>query len=320
MYGKLQESELPEITAFICISYWGQYPVCFTTRAPLRLTIRSGRSLMAARSQVFFFLSSLWAHQLTLESCSHWWLWHPRLLSRKYSISRGQHEICVLEWFPVVQSLEDAYPVWVSGDCCHLRRAHVKAPVTDSSFWVVSKAAARSADFISFLFSHWRLLFMEEPREWLLVCAGPLLHPEWAWEEPGDLADPHPGEWQGGQALWIPVWWPTLPREEADSMCGLHAHQGTLLLKIIHSRGAFQLRSYGSFVDESENFFVMLLKDPEILKAFNFRKIIDSTGKKLSGAVLWSLTFQRLFFYIVIHLMTFSLKIRFVCLSPCCCT
>ena len=71
MYGKLQESELPEITAFICISYWGQYPVCFTTRAPLRLTIRSGRSLMAARSQVFFFLSSLWAHQLTLESCSH---------------------------------------------------------------------------------------------------------------------------------------------------------------------------------------------------------------------------------------------------------
>lgn len=103
-------------------------------------------------------------------------------------------------------------------------------------------------------------------------------------------------------------------------MCGLHAHQGTLLLKIIHSRGAFQLRSYGSFVDESEIFFVMLLKDPEILKAFNFRKIIDSTGKKLSGAVLWSLTFQRLFFYIVIHLMTFSLKIRFVCLSPCCCT
>ena len=82
------------------------------------------------------------------------------------------------------------------------------------------------------LFHSSRLLFMEEPREWLLVCAGLLLHPEWAWEEPGDLADPHQGEWQGGQALWIPVWWPTLPREEADPMCGLHAHQGTLLLKI----------------------------------------------------------------------------------------
>ena len=63
----------------------------------------------------------------------------------------------------------------------------------------------------------------------------------------------------------------------------------------------------------------MLLKDPEILKDFNFRKIIDSMGKKLSGAVLRSLNFQRLFFfYIVIHLMTFSLKIHFVCLSPCC--
>lgn len=57
-----------------------------------------------------------------------------------------------------------------------------------------------------------------------------------------------------------------------------------------------QLRSYGSFVDESEIFFVMLLKDPEILKDFNFRKIIDSMGKKLSGAVLRSLNFQRLFF------------------------
>ena len=81
MYGKRQESELPEITAFICINYWGQYPVFFTTWAPLRLTIGSGCSLPAAGSQVFFsFLSALWAHQLTLESCSHWWLWHPRLL------------------------------------------------------------------------------------------------------------------------------------------------------------------------------------------------------------------------------------------------
>lgn len=72
MYGKMQKSELPEITAFICINYWGQYPVFFTTRAPLGLTIGSGRSLMAASSQVFFsFLSALCAHQLTLESCSH---------------------------------------------------------------------------------------------------------------------------------------------------------------------------------------------------------------------------------------------------------
>lgn len=35
---------------------------------------------------------------------------------------------------------------------------------------------------------------MEEPREWLLVCAGPLLHPERAREELGDLADSHQGE------------------------------------------------------------------------------------------------------------------------------
>ena len=234
MYGKMWESELPEITPFICINYWGQYPVFFTTWAPLRLTIGSGCSLMAARSQVSFsFLSALRAHQLTLEDCSHWWLWHPCLLmwQEMFHFSGTTWDLC-FRMVPVVQSSEDTYPILVSGDCCHFRRARVKAPVTDSSFWVVSKAAAGSADFISFLFSCWRLLFMEEPREWLLVCAGPLLHPEWAREEPGDLADPHQGEWQGGQALWIPIWWPTLPREEADPMCGLHAHQGTLLLKI----------------------------------------------------------------------------------------
>lgn len=95
----------------------------------------------------------------------------------------------------------------------------------------MSGAAAGSADCVSFL-SHWRLLLMEEPGEWLLVRAGPLLHPERAREKPGDLADPHQGEWPGGQALWIPVWRPSVPREEADPLCGFHAHQGTLLLKM----------------------------------------------------------------------------------------
>lgn len=64
----------------------------------------------------------------------------------------------------------------------------------------------------------------------LLVCAGPLRHPERAREKPGPLADPDQGELQGGQELRVSVQRPAIPREEADPVCGLHAHQGPLLL------------------------------------------------------------------------------------------
>lgn len=146
---------------------------------------------MAASSQVFFsFLSAFvltsshWRAAVT-DDCDILVYWAGNI-----PFLGDNMRFVFLEWFPVVQSLEGHISVWGSGDCCHLRRAHVEAPVTDSSCWVVSKAA-RSADFITFLFSHWRLCIHGRPREWLLVCAGPLLHPEWAWEEPGDLADPH---------------------------------------------------------------------------------------------------------------------------------
>lgn len=316
MYGKMQKSELPGKSLLSYASTTGASILCFSQpRAPWGSPWEWPWVwwLLAHRYSSPSW-SALCAHQLTLESCSHWWLWHPRLLSRKYSISRGQHEICVLEWF-LVQSLEDTYQYGGSGDCCHLR-AHVKAPVTDSSCWVVSKAAARSTDFISFLFSHW-LLFMEEPREWLLVCAGPA--PSWmsmgrAWRSCRSSPE---GEWQGGQALWIPslmthastrrsrfhVWSPCSPRAN---------------YKIKFIQGAFSWGNYGSFVDESEIFFVMLLKDPEILKDFNFRKIIDSAGKKLSGAVLWSLTFQRLFTLLCIWWLFLLRFILFVFLLVCC--
>ena len=72
MYEKMQESGLTEIIPFTCISViWGQYPMFFSSWAPLELTIGSGGSLMVARSQVFFsFLSALRAHQLILEGCN----------------------------------------------------------------------------------------------------------------------------------------------------------------------------------------------------------------------------------------------------------
>ena len=44
------------------------------------LTIGSGCSLMDARWQVFFFLSSLRANQFTLQGCNHWKLWLSCLL------------------------------------------------------------------------------------------------------------------------------------------------------------------------------------------------------------------------------------------------
>ena len=182
----------------------------------------------------------------------------------------------------------------------------------------MSGAVARPADSISFL-SHWRLFLMEEPREWLLVCAGPLLHPERAREKPGDLADSHQGEWQGRQALWISVWWPTLPWEEADPMCGLHAHQGTLLLKITIPGAHSSWEATDHLWVNQNFFFLMLLKDPEIRKDFNFRKI-DSTGNFLVLSYrLW--IFRDFFFFLtLLSIWWLSLKINFlfVFLFPCC--
>ena len=66
-----QESGLIEIIPFICISdIWGQYTAFFHILSSLGATIGNGCSLMAVRSQVFFFLSALRAHQLTLEGCN----------------------------------------------------------------------------------------------------------------------------------------------------------------------------------------------------------------------------------------------------------
>ena len=63
MYGKMQESGLPEIVPLICTSpIWGPIFCVFTS---LGLNVGSGCYLMAARWQVFFsFLSSLRAHKL----------------------------------------------------------------------------------------------------------------------------------------------------------------------------------------------------------------------------------------------------------------
>ena len=76
----MQESGLAEIIPFICISaLLGQYPVFFTSWAPLGLIIGSVCSLMAARSQVVFFLSALKAHVgglpslMTVTSCLPIW-------------------------------------------------------------------------------------------------------------------------------------------------------------------------------------------------------------------------------------------------------
>ena len=53
------------------LSDWAPSPVLFTSWAPLGLTIGSGISVMAGRSQIFFsFLSALQAHQLTLKGCN----------------------------------------------------------------------------------------------------------------------------------------------------------------------------------------------------------------------------------------------------------
>ena len=78
----MQESGLTGIIPLICTSaICGRHPVYFTSWASLGLTLGNGCHLMAARWQLFFsFLSSLRAHQLTLEGCNCWRLWHPSLL------------------------------------------------------------------------------------------------------------------------------------------------------------------------------------------------------------------------------------------------
>ena len=44
-------------------------------------------SLMAARWQLFFsFLGALRAHQLMLEGCNRWWLWHPLFTDMAWNI------------------------------------------------------------------------------------------------------------------------------------------------------------------------------------------------------------------------------------------
>ena len=72
---KMQESGLPEIIPFLYIAAaLGQYPVYFTSWAPLGLTTESGWTLMAVRQQIFSFLSTLRAHQLILVVWNRWWL------------------------------------------------------------------------------------------------------------------------------------------------------------------------------------------------------------------------------------------------------
>ena len=56
---------------------------CFHILSFSWLTKGSDCSLMATRWQIFLFLNSLSTHQLTLEDCNGWWLWHPCLLIQK---------------------------------------------------------------------------------------------------------------------------------------------------------------------------------------------------------------------------------------------
>ena len=70
------------------LSYLGPLSCVFTAWVPPGLPTEPFRALyrewlqsVAARWKVFFsFLSFLRTHQLTLEGCNHWWLWHPCLL------------------------------------------------------------------------------------------------------------------------------------------------------------------------------------------------------------------------------------------------
>lgn len=170
-------------------------------------------------------------------------------------------------------------------------KAGVKVPYTHSHWWV--EQLSELADLVVSFLSCWRLLLVEEPRKRLLVCASPLLHPGGAWKRPGNHADPHQGEWQSCQALWVSVWWPTLPWEEADPLCGLHAHQGTLLQSIAISGVHSSWDAMGHSL--MNHIFLCSWNIQKFSRILISGKCIDSTGKKLSGAVFCSLNFQRLF-------------------------
>lgn len=168
------------------------------------------------------------------------------------------------------------------------------------------------------LFHSSRLLLMEEPRKRLLVCAGPLLHPEWAWKKPGDLADPHQSEQQGGQALSVSFWWPSLPWEEANTMCCLHAHQGTVLPKITIPGGCILAQKVEVVCWWIR--FLMLLKYLETLKDFNFRKMYWFNKKETFWCCLMFLCFQKLFSVFSMWWLYFLLKQIFCLYFSCCCT
>lgn len=138
---------------------------------------------------------------------------------------------------------------------------------------------------------------MEEPREWLLVCSGALLHPERAREKSGDHADPHQGEPQGGQTLWVSLGWPTLPPEEANPLCRLHAHQGTLLLRRTMPGVHSSWEATDHLLMNQFFFWHSLLKYPEILKDFNFRKVYWFNRKETFWCCLMFSEFSEAFFF-----------------------
>ena len=267
MYGKMWESELPEITPFICINYWGQYPVFFTTWAPLRLTIGSGCSLMAARSQVLFsFLSALRAHQLTLEGCSHWWLWHPCLLiwQEMFHFSGTTWGLC----FRMIPCSTE-----FGGHISHMSKRGLlsfqKSMREGSSHRQLLLGSEQSSSRVSWL----HLLSL------LLLKA--IIHGGTQGVAPG-LCRPSAPSWMSTGRAWrscrsSPGWmtgWPGTLNPNLMTHASMRRSRSHVWSPCSprnstsednHSRGAFQLRSYKSCVDESEIFFVMLLKDPEIL-------------------------------------------------------
>ena len=67
----------------------GPVTLCFS-HSEFHFSSMSDWSLMAARLEALAFLSAIRAHELTLEGCSHWHLWHPLCwYGRKYSISQN---------------------------------------------------------------------------------------------------------------------------------------------------------------------------------------------------------------------------------------
>lgn len=101
----------------------------------------------------------------------------------------------------------------------------LSSSVYSSSRVAYTKRSSLTTDWGCLFF---RILLMEEPWTWLLVCPGALQRPEWVWKAAGDNADPDTGQLHGGHQLWVLVWRPPLQREEADSLCGLHADERAL--------------------------------------------------------------------------------------------